>query len=189
MGRRPNEFIGIISVSYNIFHEIKGSDMVLEYVPAKNHDHFAKLKSAYNEIFNTPEIRRYLSFTMLPFDQKTIDQWFKTHLKSGIRYFVNEEQGAINGILIIKADRTLGFELFAIGVRSESRGTGIGRRLVEIGNEVARKEGFRAVDVMVFCDNKPMLKLLIDLEFIPTRINYHIRADGADVLHLKKYLR
>ena len=163
--------------------------MVLEYIPAKDTNHFAKLKSAYNEIFNTPEIRRYLSFTMLPFDQQTIDQWFKTHLKSGIRYFVNEEQGIINGILIVKADRTVGFELFAIGVRSDNRGTGIGRRLVEIGIELARKESFRAVDVMVFCDNKPMLKLLIDLDFIPVRIDYHIRADGTDVLHLKKYIR
>ncbi|MBD3288441.1 GNAT family N-acetyltransferase [candidate division KSB1 bacterium] len=163
--------------------------MVLEYIPAKDRNHFKKLKSAYNEIFNTPEVRRYLSFTMLPFDQQTIDQWFTKHLQSGIRYFINEEKGVITGILIIKVDRSIGFELFAIGVRSEHRGNGIGRRLVEIAIELARKESFRAVDVRAFCDNKPMLKLLIDLDFIPARIDHHIRADGADVLHLKKYLR
>jgi ribosomal protein S18 acetylase RimI-like enzyme len=52
----------------------------------------------------------------------------------------------------------------------------------------AANSGYRAVDVTVFADNAPMLRLLLGLGFIPVRIKHHLRADGGDLVYLKLYL-
>ena len=66
---------------------------------------------------------------------------------------------------------------------------GIGELLIECALDVARSKGFKAVDVAVFADNKRMLRLVLKLDFIPIRMQHHMRADGADVVYLKRYLQ
>ena len=85
--------------------------------------------------------------------------------------------------------RTLdGFEIYGVGVRPKLKGKGIGRKLIEHAIHVAESLGFKDLNAMVFADNAVMLCLLLTIGFIPTGMEYHKRSDGADAVHLKKYL-
>ncbi len=55
--------------------------------------------------------------------------------------------------------------------------------------ELAQERGYQAVETSVFADNRPMLRLVIGLGFIPVGMTHHARADGADNVHLKCYLK
>lgn len=48
--------------------------------------------------------------------------------------------------------------------------------------------GYKAVDCSVFVNNFKMLRILLKLEFVPVRIEYHARADGVDLVRMKKCL-
>jgi ribosomal protein S18 acetylase RimI-like enzyme len=163
--------------------------MIRKFSPSTNESDFADLKAAYLELFNAPEALKYLSFTFKPFDDETVTNWFRSHLESGVAYYATlDPHDQIIGIGVTKASTPYGFELLGLVVRADHRGQGIGRGLVEHIVDVAQKEGFNAVDISVFADNKRMLRLVIDLDFIPVGITHRARADGTDVVHLKKYL-
>ncbi len=75
-----------------------------------------------------------------------------------------------------------------IGIRPDSKKQGIGSQLVEYVVNVAGECGFQAVDASVFADNTAMLRLLLKLNFIPVNMSYNRRADGADIVRMKKFL-
>ena len=79
-------------------------------------------------------------------------------------------------------------ELLGLTVMKDSQNRGIGRALVEHCVEFARKKGHKAIDVHVYADNKRMLRLVIGQDFIPVEIKYRARADGGDMVRLKRYL-
>jgi ribosomal protein S18 acetylase RimI-like enzyme len=148
-----------------------------------------KLKAAYLELFNAPETHKYVSLTLKLFDEQTVTMWFKTHRESGTNYYAAlDPQEEIIGLGVTKADPVVGFELLGLVVRPDCRGQGVGRKLADYMVGVAQQAGFRAVNVAVFADNKPMLRLMIDLDFMPVRMMPRARADGADLVYLKRYL-
>jgi ribosomal protein S18 acetylase RimI-like enzyme len=136
--------------------------MIRKYSPATDESDFAELKVAYLELANAPDALKYLSFTLKPFEDQTVANWFKSHLKSGVDYYAAFEPGGqIIGIGVIKPDAIFGFELLGLVVRPGHRRRGVGRKLVEHIVGLAQQEGFSAVDVSVFADNKQMLCLLL----------------------------
>jgi ribosomal protein S18 acetylase RimI-like enzyme len=73
-------------------------------------------------------------------------------------------------------------------VHPDAQGHGIGRQLITHSLELAHSLGFTCVVASVFADNVRMLRLVLSLGFIPIKIDYHRRADGADVLVLHNWL-
>ena len=65
---------------------------------------------------------------------------------------------------------------------------GIGKQLLEATKQVAIKEGYKQIDVLVFADNKTMLRLLLKCDYIIINIQHHMRADGMDIIKLRKYI-
>ncbi|HEY85923.1 MAG TPA: GNAT family N-acetyltransferase [Chloroflexi bacterium] len=117
-----------------------------------------------------------------------VANWFRSHIENGVDYYAASEAGGrILGISVVKIDPILGFELLGLVVRSEHHRQGIGRKLVENAVGLAQQSGFSAIYTAVFADNKAMLRLLIGLDFIPVRMTHRVRADGADIMYLKKY--
>jgi ribosomal protein S18 acetylase RimI-like enzyme len=163
--------------------------VIRKYLPTINESDFNQLKSSYLQMVNDPDTLRYLSYTLKPFDEQTVITWLRTHLENDIEYHVaSNSDGQIVGISILKFNVVYGFELLGLVVHHSQRQKGLGRNLVEYLVSIARQQGFSSIEVSVFADNKPMLLLLIDLDFIPVRITAHARADGMDVVHLKKYI-
>ena len=54
--------------------------------------------------------------------------------------------------------------------------------------KIANREGFKCIDVLVFSDNKNMLRLLIKNDYRPIDIQHQARADGMDLVKLRKYI-
>jgi ribosomal protein S18 acetylase RimI-like enzyme len=151
--------------------------------------HFSKLEDAYSELFNEKGNLRFLSLSNLPFDSNTITAFLKNSSAKEIEYYsaISPDNNII-GISAFESDLIKGFQLIGIVVDNNYRHEGIGRALIDKGIEIARKKGFKAIDISVFADNKAMLVLLIKLDFKIVKIDYHTRFDGEDLIYLKKYL-
>ncbi|HAX90655.1 MAG TPA: hypothetical protein DCY07_00400 [Rhodospirillaceae bacterium] len=162
---------------------------VREYVPQDNEADKDAYLPAYLGIWNDPENLKYLSFTIRPFDESLVRGWLENHKERGVRYLCAEnEDNKILGIVAIITSPTDGFEITGMGVRSDSKRLGIGHKLIEKAIDMAIKLNYKAIDVAVFADNKAMLTLCLSLDFIPREMGFNKRADGADIVHLKKYL-
>jgi len=164
--------------------------MIRSFLPETNEIDFKLLLPAYLELANTSEALKFLSFTQKPFEEALVTSWFKSHIENGVEYFVDcviDHQ--IRGIATTKIDPLLGFELLGLVVRPMIREQGIGKGLVAYVLEIAQARDYQAIDVSVFADNLAMLRLLLGQGFIPVRMTHHARWDGADVVHLKRYLR
>lgn len=158
---------------------------VREFVPATCQADLAALAPAFLSIWNAPQNLPFLSFSLRPFEEAQVRGWFETHLASGGRYFAAVRgDGEILGIVVVRVDPVAAFELFALGVRPESQGQGIGRLLTSHVIGVAGSLGFRCVEASVFADNARMLRLLLSLSFLPVRMEHHRRSDGADLVIL-----
>jgi ribosomal protein S18 acetylase RimI-like enzyme len=152
-------------------------------------DHFSKLSDAYLKLFNEKENLKLLSFTNLPFDSNTITSFLKnTAFKDVAYYVVISSYGDIIGISAFECDLIKGFNIIEVVVDTEYRGFGVGSSLINKGIELAEEKGFKAVDINVFTDNKPMLILLLKMDFKIVKIDHHTRCDGEDLIYLKKYL-
>lgn len=163
--------------------------IIRELIPQENQDDFDLLLPAYIRIWNDPENLKFLSFTQKPFDEGTVNFWLSNHLSQGGHYYAAIESGnKLPGVMVIKINPIEGFEIFGIGVLPDSKRQGIGARLLSHAVNVATIQGFKAIDVLVFVDNFTMLRLLLSMSFTPVRIDYNRRADGTDLLALKKYL-
>ena len=64
------------------------------------------------------------------------------------------------------------------------------QNLIEDNNlfELAKELDYKAVDALVFTDNLNIIRLLLSFEFLPVNILHHVRADGIDLMSMKKYL-
>ena len=162
---------------------------IKELVPQDRDEDKQALLPVFLEIWNAPENLKYLSFTLKPFEAKLIAFWLDNHKAQGGRYFcaLNEHE-EILGILVAKASSIEGFEIYAVGVLPTQKGKGIGRELIAHAVHLAESSGFKDITALVFADNVAMLRLLLSFAFIPVGMEYHKRADGADMLLLKKYL-
>jgi ribosomal protein S18 acetylase RimI-like enzyme len=164
--------------------------MIRQLIPQTSETDFNLLLPAYLELANAPEALKYLSYTHIPFSQAQVSAWFRSHLESGVEYHADcAGDGQIQGIAVVKANPLQGFELLGLVVRPECRGAGVGRRLVAHAVDLAQGRGYQAVETSVFADNRPVLRLVIGLGFIPVGMTPHARADGADNVHLKRYLK
>lgn len=162
---------------------------IREYIPSDSEDDFQALLDAYLAIFNDPENLRYLSFSQRLFEEETVSAWFHDHLRLGAHYLAAVENGGhIIAILVLRINPVEAFELIGLGVRPEAKRSGVGQSLIEEAAVLAEDLGFKAVEVGVFADNREMLRLVLKLDFLPVRMKHHARADGADLVFLKRYL-
>lgn len=163
----------------------------IKIVQCNPHDRtqFSKLEDAYSKLFNDNDNLRFLSLSNLPFDSNTITSFLKNSYAEEVEYYTAiSSNNKIIGISSFESDLIKGFQLIGIVVDTDYRYEGIGRALIDKGIEVAQEKGFKALDISVFSDNKPMLILLLKLDFKITKIDYHARFDGEDLIYLKKYL-
>jgi len=150
---------------------------------------FSELEDAYSKLFNDNDNLSFLSLSNLPFDSNTITYFLKNSYAEEVEYYkAISSDNKIIGISSFESDLVKGFQLIGIVVDTDYRHEGIGRALINKGIEVALEKGFKAIDISVFADNKPMLILLLKLDFKIVKIDYHARFDGEDLIYLKKYL-
>jgi ribosomal protein S18 acetylase RimI-like enzyme len=155
--------------------------------PAECKSDFERLTTAYSRFLDDNESLKFLSYTLLKFDKKTIEEITRNHKKTGLDYLVYEKDNEIIGILAFKRNPAIGFELFVLIVdRSKQKG-GIGESLINECIKIAAEEKYKCVDTLVFADNKNMLRLLIKKDFRPIEITHHSRADGMDLIRLRLY--
>lgn len=160
------------------------------FEPTKNEDHFNALKDAYLRLFKDPDNLKYLSSTGIPFEEELVTHWLKTTApETGGAYQVAlDGDNNIVGIMVLSFNPIERFELLSLVVDDTFRCSGVGRKLVTSAINYGKEMGFKAIDVEAFVDNKPMLRLLVKMDFIPVRMTYHARYDGTDILQFKKYL-
>lgn len=151
--------------------------------------YFSKLSNAYLKLFNKEENLKLLSLTNIPLDLKTITSFLKSSSAMEFEYYVAifPDKGII-GISVFESDLIKGFNILEVVVDSEYREYGVGKSLIGKGIELARKKGFKAIDIDVFSDNKSMLILLLKMDFKPVRIENNVRFDGEDLIHLKRHI-
>lgn len=163
---------------------------IKEFIPQESVEDKDRLLPAFLKIWNAPENLKYLSVTLAPFSQELVRTWLEHHKDNGGRYFCAlDNRDEITGILVFKISPLDGCEIYGVGVDPKYKGKGIGRQLVEHAVCTAVSHGCRALDALVFADNAKMLRLLIAQGFVPVGMVHHKRADGADAVMLKKYLK
>lgn len=144
------------------------------------------LVETYLDIFNEPATLAQVSSTLRPFEASALREWF---LDGPCRCFVcHETGGRIVGFQVAVPDPLEGYELWGAGVVPDRRRRGIGRALVERAVRDAAADGYHAVDALVFADNAPRLRLLIGFGFAPVALTANARADGGDLVRLRKVL-
>ena len=162
---------------------------IRELKPATDESHLEQLLEAYMEIFNHPENLGYLSLTQIPFEEGATREWLIRSQNQGRRYFAVVGDGDnILAISVVKADPRLGFEISKLAVRPEVKYQGFGRLLLDCALTTAASDGYQAVDASVFADNDATLRLVVGSGFTPVRMTHHLRADGGDIVHLRKYI-
>ncbi|MBD3374442.1 GNAT family N-acetyltransferase [candidate division KSB1 bacterium] len=164
--------------------------MIRPFYPQTDPHDFLKLKQTFLEIWNHAESRHFMSFTGIPFTEQQVDAWFSDHHRFGIEYYgFVDTQEALLGLGLTRKDLLAGFEIYALAVLPDHRRKGIAKSLCEHMLDQARKDGFSCVDIKVFADNKIMLRLMLDLDFIPISLQHHKRYDGADMVVLRRYFK
>lgn len=172
------------------YMELQGENQefkIVKYDPNFNEEQFDEFRVACLQLFNEPENLKFLSYTNVPFDSDTISSLIKKAPEEKVEYHVAMSENRIMGISILKSDIIDGFEIEGIVVQDDHRLRGMGKSLIENAIKVGEEKNFKAVDVAVFADNKPMLILLIKMDFKPVRIINHARYDGEDLIQLKRY--
>jgi ribosomal protein S18 acetylase RimI-like enzyme len=159
---------------------------IRELLPQESDEGLEALLDAYLEIFNEPATLSAVSFSLRPYERETVRTWLT---EADARCFTcADADGRIAGFQIALANPMEGFELWGCGVRSDTRGRGIGRALTQAAVDLASREGYRAVDGYVFADNAARLVSLLRLGFQPVEILHRSRADGGDLVRLRKTL-
>ena len=155
---------------------------------ARDEDHDA-LMAARRALYEGDEDLKFLSYTLKVVTPETYSTWLRSHREAGIDYFAAATpEEPIAGLCVVRADDLTGFEGMTLSVRPEHRRQGIGKTLLENALRVADGQLFRAVDVAVYADNRPMLMLALATGFIPYDIDPRRRADGGDLVRLRRHL-
>lgn len=106
---------------------------------------------------------------------------------SGRTYLARDDEGRLLGIGMLKKIRADAGEMKRLFVRPEARGTGLGRRLVEIRMEAARQMGLKTLLVDTLKTTREMQGLYDSLGF--RRIEIYPESSAAKVApHLVKHL-
>jgi RimJ/RimL family protein N-acetyltransferase len=146
-----------------------------------------KFIDSYLEIWNNKSNLLYLSYTGLKFSKSQVENWIlNLKINSNIKYFYVENNSDIVGILVISEDTILGFEIMGIGIRESHKRKGIGTCLLRKGIDVAKDKNYKSIDITVFTDNKSMLCLLLNNDFIVLDMEHGKRYDGTSIIKLKK---
>jgi ribosomal protein S18 acetylase RimI-like enzyme len=156
--------------------------------PLNSKSDFDKLTGSLLRFLDDRESFKFLSYSLIKFDKETIEGLTNQHKENGIDYLVYDKDGVFSGILAIKRKQSQGFELFLLAVDRNNQKTGIGQSLINECISIALKEKYKCIDSFVFADNKNMLRLLIKNDFRPVNIQFHARADGMDLIKLRKYI-
>jgi len=156
--------------------------------PLTNNSDFDRLTSSLSGFLDDPESFKFLSYTLVKFDKKFIEEQTKKHKEIGIDYLVYEKDNLINGILAFKRNPAQGFELFLLAVDRKTQKSGIGQTLINECIRIAKDEKYKCIDSFVFADNKSMLRLLIKNNFRPIEVLHAARADGMDLVKLRTQL-
>ena len=155
--------------------------------PLDNKSDFDRLTNLLLKCLEDDESFRFLSYSLIKFDKDTIESLTKNHNEQGIEYIVSETNRLFYGILAYKKNKFQGFELFLLAVDKGNQRKGIGQSLINECIRIADLDNYKSIDSFVFADNKKMLRLLIKNGFRPIEIQYHSRADGMDLIKLRKY--
>ena len=153
--------------------------------PLTNTSDFDRLTSSLSHFLDDPESFKFLSYTLVKFDKKYIEEQTKKHKEVGLEYLVNEKDSVFNGILAFKRKPAQGFELFLLVVDAKNQKNGIGQNLINECIQIAKDEKYKCIDSFVFADNKNMLRLLIKSNFRPVEVLHSARADGMDLVKLR----
>ena len=156
--------------------------------PLNNKSDFDKLTDTLFKYLDNKEYFKFLSYSLISFDKETIDELTKKHKENGIDYIVSETDGILEGILAVKRNIFQGFELFLLVVNKDKQKIGLGQNLINECTNIALKENYKCIDSFVFVDNKNMLRLLIKNDFRPIDMQFNSRADGMDLIKLRKYI-
>jgi ribosomal protein S18 acetylase RimI-like enzyme len=162
---------------------------IVELIPQNNEEDYNMILPAFLSIWNDLEHHKFLTFTLQLFTKEMASSFFKHHLDQGCRYFaVIDDLKTIFALSVIKINNIESFDILGLGVRPEFKHKGIGGSLIKHAIDLAASLGFKAIDASVFADNTNMMRVLLSFNFMPIRINNHARADGIDLVVMKKYL-
>lgn len=156
--------------------------------PLDNKTDFDNLTDLLSKCLDNNEWFKFLSYSLIKFDKETIENLIKKHKEKGIDYIVHETNDLFSGVLAFKKNKFMGFELFLLVVDRDNQKKRIGQNLINECIKIATNDNFKSIDSFVFADNKKMLRLLIGNDFRPIDIQFHARADGMDLIKLRKYL-
>ena len=156
--------------------------------PLDNKSDFKKLTDSLIEFLDNPDYLKFLSFSLVGFDKETVEGFTEKHKENGIDYIVSEKNGIFLGLLAVKRNIVQGFELFLLAVDKDNQKKGVGQSLINECVKIASKENYKCIDSFVFTDNKNMLRLLIKNDFRIIDIQNHARADGMDLVKLRRYI-
>jgi ribosomal protein S18 acetylase RimI-like enzyme len=150
---------------------------------------FDKLTNSFCRLLDNNESFKFLSYSLIKFDKETIEGFTEKHKENGIDYILYEKDGLFKGILSVKRNPFQGFELFSLIVDKDNQKEGVGQSLINECVDMALKEKYKCIDTLVFSDNKNMLRLLIKNDFRPIELQNHARADGMDLVKLRKTIK
>jgi ribosomal protein S18 acetylase RimI-like enzyme len=161
--------------------------MVRWIEPLESKTDFDNLTKALAEFLDDPESFKYLSYTLVKYDKKFIEEQTRKHKEIGLDYLVYEKDDQLKGILAFKRNPSQGFELFLLVVDRNNQKSGLGQCLLDECLQIASKEKYKCIDSFVFADNKKMLRLLIKNDFRPIAVVHSARSDGMDLVKLRYY--
>jgi ribosomal protein S18 acetylase RimI-like enzyme len=164
----------------------KGEIMIRLIHPLDSKADFNKLTGLLSKCLDYDESYKFLSYSLVKMDKEIIENFTERHKESGIDYIVYETNNMFSGVLAYKRNLFQGFELFLLVVDKDNQKQGIGQSLINECIKIAKHDNFKSIDSFVFTDNKKMLRLLIKNDFRPIDIQFHARADGMDIIKLRK---
>lgn len=147
-----------------------------------------KLHDLLNICLSCSESFKFLTTSLVEFDTTDIEGILEEQMNNGVEFLVYENGDHFDGLLLCKSSKWEGFELFLLVVNSHSQNKGIGQQLISQCIDMAENTCYQSVDASVYSDNKRMLRLLIKNDFRPIDIKFHVRADGMDMIKLRRYI-
>ena len=140
--------------------------------PLETKTDFDNLNDLLLRCLDNDESFKFLSYSLIKFDKKTIENLTRTHKENGIDYIIYETNDSFSGVLAFKKNKFQGFELFLLAVDKDNQKKGIGQNLINECIKIAVNDNFKSIESFVFADNKKMLRLLIKNDFRPVDIQF-----------------
>jgi ribosomal protein S18 acetylase RimI-like enzyme len=163
--------------------------MIRSFNPKEESDKLEYFVDKFYKLVNLPESVRFISYNLMIMSKERIRSFAEQNDPGYMEYYIDEENdGSISAIAMLKREMFETMEFFFLVVEPEKRKEGIAQKMTDKMIEIAKMEGYSSIDANIYADNKTMLRLAIKNDFIPVNIHHHRRADGIDLVQLKKYL-